>query len=110
MPKWALCKKYFPNIWIGLFALIRLRLTESFESLVKIMFQHLVYSYILLLLLFTYNKWVKRDMKLCSLYLLGELGIRRSAVILKDKSRRAVPPLLCCELVLFFVYLILEMN
>ena len=57
---------------------------------------------------FPYNKWVKRDMKLCSLYLLGELGIRRSAVILKDKSRRAVPPLLCCELVLFFVDLIIR--
>ena len=79
-------------------------------SLVKIMFQHLVYSYILLPFFFPYNKWVKRDMKLCSLYLLGELGIRHLVVILKDKSRRAVPPLLCCQLVLFFVYLILEMN
>ena len=49
-------------------------------------------------------------MKLCSLYLLGELDIRHLVVILKDKSRRAVPPSLCCELVLFFVCLILEMN
>ena len=78
-------------------------------SLVKIMFQHLVYSYILLHF-FSYNKCVKRDMKLRSLYLLGELGIRHLIVILKNKSRLAVPPLLCCELVLFFVYLILEMN
>ena len=79
-------------------------------SLVKIMFQHLVYSYILLPLFYFYNKWVKSDMKLCCLYILGELGIRHLVVILKDKSRRAVPPSLCCELVLFFVCLILEMN